>query len=114
MWITRALATACLLAAILAASACPHPPPNPGQIVVSCTMDAVKDPAVIARVMDALAQPDFRAKIAGIIATIPGVTGEVVACIIRSYLGQMGADPARAQQYERGRAYLREHGYEGA
>jgi hypothetical protein len=96
----------------LVAAACPHPLPNPGQVVVTCTMDAVRDPNVQRAVLDALLEPTFRAKLAGLIGTIPGVTAEVIACVLRSYLGQLGADPAKSQQYTRARTYLHEHGYE--
>lgn len=99
-----------LLLALLA-TACP-PLPNPGQVVVSCTMDAVRDPHVVQAVIDALAQGDFRAKLAGIIATLPGVTAEAVGCILRHLLGQLSADPSKAQQHQRARTYLLEHGYE--
>ena len=100
--------------ALLAATAiaCPHPPPNPGKVVVDCTMAAVQDPAVIQQVLTALAEPDFRSRLAGLIGVVPGVTGEVIACILRRYLGQAGADPAKADQYQRARTYLVEHGYE--
>lgn len=107
--------TVALLAVALPSSilpACGHLPPNPGQVAVSCTMEAVHDPAVIERVLAALEQSDFRSKLAGIIATIPGVTSEVVACIVRSFMGRLGADPARAKSYANAHTYLQEHGYE--
>ncbi len=106
---------ACSLArtlALLALVGCLHPMPNPGQVVVNCTMSAVQDPAVIAKVLDALAQPDFRSRLAGLVGVVPDVTAEVIACILRSYLGQLSADPGKAQQYQRARTYLTEHGYE--
>lgn len=106
------LAAAFLAVLALAAIACPHPPPNPGQVVLSCAMDAVKDPAVINAVMTALAAPDWRGKLAALVGAVPGVTGEVIACVLRSFLGHLGADPARAPEYSRARAYLGEHGYE--
>jgi hypothetical protein len=111
------IARVLLLAAVAASPSllllgCPHPVPNPGQVVLSCTMDAVKDPKVLQAVMDALAAPDWRGKLASLIGVVPGVTGEVIACVLRSFLGQLGADPAKAQQYSRARTYLHEHGYE--
>jgi hypothetical protein len=116
MKLARALIVAAAVGLIpglaLLFSGCPHPVPNPGQVVVNCTMAAVQDPAVIAKVLDALTQPDFRSRLAGLIGIVPGVTGEVIACILRSYLGQLGADPARSGQYVRARTYLTEHGYE--
>lgn len=99
-------------AGALTLPACPRPIPNPGQVVINCTMTAVHDPAVVAKVLDALTQPDFRSRLAGLIGVVPDVTGEVIACILRGYLGQLGADPSKAQQYGRARTYLTEHGYE--
>lgn len=112
MRLARIVTLALLAVAAPALVACPHPPPNPGKVVVDCTMAAVQDPAVIQQVLTALAQPDFRSRLAGLIGVVPGVTGEVIACILRSYLGQLGADPAKADSYQRARTYLAEHGYE--
>ena len=81
-------------------------------MVLTCTMTAVQDPAVIQQVLTALAQPDFRSRLAGLIGVVPDVTAEVIACILRSYLGQVSADPTKSEQYSRARAYLTEHGYE--
>ncbi len=96
----------------LSLPACLHPVPNPGQVVISCTMDAVKDPKVLDAVMNALAQPNFEAALLGLIDPAIGVTAEVVACVLHSFLGKLGADPAKSQQYSRARTYLSHHGYE--
>lgn len=99
-------------AGVLTQPACLHPVPNPGQVVINCSMSAVQDPAVVAKVLEALTQPDFRSRLAGLIGVVPDVTAEVIACILRSYLGQASADPSKAKQYGRAHAYLAEHGYE--
>jgi hypothetical protein len=101
-----------LAAAVGLLAACLHPAPNPGAVVLTCTMTAVQDPAVVSKVLAALAQPDFRAKLAALIGIVPDVTAEVIACILRSYLGKLSADPTKADQYTRARTYLTEHGYE--
>lgn len=91
---------------------CVHPLPNPGAVVVSCTMDAVKDPAVINAVMSALVQPGFAAILASLVNPAIGVTTEVIACILHSYLGKLSADPRHPERYQRARIYLHDHGYE--
>jgi hypothetical protein len=105
------LAAALVAAPALLLPACLHGA-NPGKVVITCTMSAVEDPAVVAKVLDALAQPDFRSRLAGLIGVVPDVTAEVIGCILRRYLGQLSADPHQATQYQRARAYLTEHGYE--
>jgi hypothetical protein len=91
---------------------CVRPLPNPGAVVVSCTMDAVRDPKIVDAVMDALARPDFAAALASLISPAIGVTGEVIACILHSYLGKLSADPQHPERYGRARSYLQSHGYE--
>lgn len=91
---------------------CVHPLPNPGAVVVSCTMDAVKDPAILDAVMAALSQPNFAAALASLVNPAIGVTTEVIACILHSYLGKLSADPHHPERYQRARTYLHDHGYE--
>jgi hypothetical protein len=101
-----------VLLTLLLTSSCIHPLPNPGQVVVSCTMDAVHDPALRDAVFKALASANFAAALANLISPAVGATAEVIACILHSYLGKLSADPNKTLQYQRARSYLREHGYE--
>lgn len=109
----RLLFTVLVIAGAALSVACPHPIPNPGQVVVSCAMDAVNDPAIRKAVLEALAKDNWREALKDVALTFAGGASEVVACILQSYLGQFGADPAKAKQYERARSYLHEHGYGG-
>lgn len=86
---------------------------NPGKVIVSCTMDAVNDPKVLEAVLSALAAADFRAALASLIIPAGRITAEVIACVLRSILGneKLGATPAGAEKRMRARAYLAEHGY---
>lgn len=112
MSLLRVVALALLVTApAFLIGSCVHPLPNPGAVVVSCTMDAVKDPAVIQAVMNALAKSDFASAIASLINPAIGVTGEVIACILHSYLGKLSADPQHPERYSRARSYLQDHGY---
>jgi hypothetical protein len=100
------------LAAILFLGACLHPVPDPGAIVISCTMDAVKDPKLVDALTHALQQSDWRTAIMSLINPAAGVTAEVVACVLKSLLGRLGVDPTRTQETRRARTYLTEHGYQ--
>jgi hypothetical protein len=91
---------------------CPRPLPNPGQVVLSCVMDAAKDPALRDAVMNALAQPNWAAAIASLIVPGVGATAEAIACILNSFLGKASADPAHPELRQRAREYLKSHGYE--
>ena len=98
---------------LLAAScdACIHPMPNPGQVVISCGMDAVKDPAIRQEILDALAQANFESAVLALINPALGITEAVVLCFIKSYLAtpgaHVGAESVRAQH---ARAYLERRG----
>jgi len=98
--------------AFLLLAACPHPLPNPGQVVLTCGMAEASDPKVVQAVLDALAAPDFRGKLAALVGALPGVTAEVIACVLESYLGRPAATPEDNGRHERARTYLREHHYE--
>jgi len=84
-----------LLAAVLATgSACAHV--NPGQVLLSCGLDADKDPRVIQAVLDALKAPNWQARLKAVIADLGPVGDEVVVCIVNAFLtnpGAFGADP---------------------
>jgi hypothetical protein len=112
MRLARIVALALLAIALpsLALPGCAHVP-NPGQVVVTCAMDAVNDPAIRRAVLDALTQENWRLALTQVALTLAGGASEVIACILHSYLGQFGADPASAKQFARARAYLTEHGY---
>ncbi len=100
-----------LVIVLTTASACVHPLPNPGAVVLTCTMDAVKDPALRDAIFNALAKADFASAIASLINPALGVTAEVVACVLHSFLGKLAGDPANAGRYQRARQYLESHGY---
>lgn len=100
-----------LVVAVLALG-CQHPIPNPGQIILSCAMDAVNDPVIVNAVLKAIANGDWPSAVASIIGRVPGATAEVIACVLQSFLTRVGADPAKAVQREHARAYLQQHGYE--
>jgi hypothetical protein len=91
---------------------CPRPLPDPGTVIVSCTMDAVKDPKVVQAVMNALGQPNFAAALAALISPALGITSEVIGCILHSYMAKAGADPGQPELRQRAREYLKSHGYE--
>ena len=96
---------ALLLAAVLT-TACIHPMPNPGQVVLSCAMDAAKDPHIKEQILDALTQGNFESILLGLLNPALGITEATVLCIIHSFIGTLGADPSRAAQYQHARAYL--------
>jgi hypothetical protein len=93
-------------------SACIHPTPNPGTVLVSCARDATNDPKLLDALLDALAQANFMAAITSLINPAVGWTAEVVACALHSFIGRVSATPGNALEREHARAYLRARGYE--
>jgi hypothetical protein len=100
--------------ALLMGSACPRPLPDPGTVIVSCTMDAVHDAKIIQAILDAAAQPNFMAALASLVSPALGITAEVIACVLHSYMAKASASPDRAHPeiYQNARSYLKAHGYE--
>jgi hypothetical protein len=105
------LALAARLAALsvfLALPGCAHV--NPGQVVLSCAMDAAHDPRVIQAVVEAFSQPNWEAAIAKVVLELGPVGEEVVVCIAQSLIihPQTGAgDSVQANA----RAFLGKRGY---
>lgn len=91
---------------------CPKPLPDPGQVVLSCVMDAAKDPKLIDAVMNALAQPNIAAALLALVNPAIGATWEAIVCVLHSYVGKRSADPEHPERYQRARKYLIDHGYE--
>jgi hypothetical protein len=97
------------LLTVLVAAGCAHPLPTP-QVLLSCAIDAAKDPKFRDALLNALAQPNFEAAVFAILSPALGWTEAAAICVIDSMLGRLGADPARTVQYEHARAYLTARG----
>jgi hypothetical protein len=99
---------ALLIAAVLATgAACAHF--NPGQVLLSCGLDAAKDPRVIQAVLDALKAPDWQVRLKAVIADLGPVGEEVVVCIVNAFLanpGAFGAAPADPATIAHAKAFL--------
>jgi|SRR5579862_2579159 len=92
----------------LEVASCAHV--NPGQVVLSCAMDAAKDPQTIDAVIKALHAADPEAALVTLIASLGPVGEELVVCIVESLVTNPtpSADPTVIRN---GRTFLSKRGY---
>ena len=103
------IATCIVLAASLVA--CVHPLPHPGQVVISCAMDAVHDPKVINAFLQALGAPNWQAAVADVIAGLGPAGEEIAVCVISAYVNNPSTVPRAAPAaLDHGRAFLASRG----
>jgi hypothetical protein len=80
-----------LLVAALTLTACPHTGPGPSipSAIIKCAKDEIQNKGVtlIPKVNDALQRDDWSDRLLALIDASAGVTADVLACVVRSVLG---------------------------
>lgn len=98
-----------LLVLLVALAGCAHVP-NPGQVILSCALDAVKDPRVQNAFVAALSSGNWQAAVAALIATLGPAGEEIAICVISSFVQSPAPGAAASAAAEHGREFLRSRG----